>query len=146
MKSSKLSDFITAFDTEGDNVVVAHSVEHDKCKRRVQINRNQYFGGVSTEVWEFHIGGYRVAEKWLKDRHGRKLSDDDLEHYQKIIVALSETRRIMSEIDDAIPQFSYRIKPLCPSCLCGESQYHPFPSRLVPPKPRLSGRLARLMS
>ena len=63
------------------------------------------FGGVSPEIWDFHIGGYRVAEKWLKDRRGRKLSYEDLTHYQKIIVALSETMRIMSAIDEAIPGF-----------------------------------------
>jgi hypothetical protein len=57
------------------------------------------FHGVSEVVWNFHIGGYQVCEKWLKDRKGRTLSDDDIEHYQKIVVALSETIRIMGEID-----------------------------------------------
>ena len=49
------------------------------------------FGGVRKEVWEFHVGGYQVCEKWLKDRKGRTLSKDDIEHYHKIVVALSET-------------------------------------------------------
>ena len=56
-------------------------------------------------VWEFHVGGYQVCEKWLKDRKGRKLSCDDIQHYQKIIVALSETIRLMTEIDEAIPNW-----------------------------------------
>ena len=72
---------------------------------RVWINKTQYFEGVPKQVWEFHIGGYQVCEKWLKDRKkaGRKLSADDLDHYQKIVVALNETIRLMREIDDLIP-------------------------------------------
>jgi hypothetical protein len=53
-------------------------------------------------VWNFHIGGYQVCEKWLKDRKGRTLTADDRTHYQKIIVALSETIRLMTEIDGVI--------------------------------------------
>ena len=69
------------------------------------------FKGVPEEVWNFHIGGYQVCEKWLKDRQakggknprpGRVLTDEDIEHYQKIVVALSETIRIMAEIDEVI--------------------------------------------
>jgi hypothetical protein len=58
---------------------------------------------VPKEVWDFHVGGYQVCEKWLKDRRARKLSFDDLMHYQKVVVALQETRRLMEEIDRAIP-------------------------------------------
>jgi predicted helicase len=65
----------------------------------------QYFEGVPPEVWDFHIGGYQVCEKWLKDRRGRTLSFDDLTHYQKIITALKETMRLMAEIDAAIPKW-----------------------------------------
>jgi len=60
---------------------------------------------VPRQVWEFHVGGYQVCEKWLKDRRGRNLSYDDLQHYQKVVVALSETIRIMTEIDKAIPSW-----------------------------------------
>lgn len=78
---------------------------------RVYINRGnvrkgesgQYFDGVPPEVWEFHIGGYQVCDKWLKDRQKRELSFTDLTHYQRIIVALQETIRLMDAIDDAIP-------------------------------------------
>jgi len=63
---------------------------------------------VPSEVWEFHIGGYQVCEKWLKDRRGRKLSHDDLLHYQKIVVALRHTIRLMAEIDRAIPSWPIR--------------------------------------
>ena len=53
-------------------------------------------------MWEFHIGGYQVCDKWLKDRAGRRLSYDDIAHYQKIVVALRETLRLMKEIDEVI--------------------------------------------
>ena len=60
------------------------------------------FYGVPEEVWDFHIGGYQVCHKWLKDRKGRTLSDEHVAHYQKIVVALNETIRIMVEIDEVI--------------------------------------------
>jgi len=63
------------------------------------------FKGVPDDVWKFHIGGYQVCEKWLKDRKGRALSKDDIAHYQKIIVALSETIRLMGEIDSVIEKY-----------------------------------------
>ena len=60
------------------------------------------FEGVPEQVWDFHIGGYQVCHKWLKDRKGRTLSDEDIAHYQKIVVALDETIRLMAAIDEAI--------------------------------------------
>jgi predicted helicase len=60
------------------------------------------FKGVREGVWNFHIGGYQVCAKWLKDRKGRNLTADDRAHYQKIVVALSETIRLMKEIDTVI--------------------------------------------
>ena len=70
---------------------------------RVYINKSQYFEGVPPEVWEFRVGGYQVCDKWPKDRRGRQLSYDDLTHYQKVVVALQETIRLMEEVDEAIP-------------------------------------------
>ena len=60
------------------------------------------FASVPEAVWNFHIGGYQVCRKWLKDRKGRTLSDDDIAHYQRIVVAISETIRTMGEIDEVI--------------------------------------------
>ena len=65
----------------------------------------QYFEGVPPEVWNFHIGGYQVCEKWLKDRRGRTLTYEDLEHYAKVATALQETIRLMASIDAAIPRW-----------------------------------------
>ncbi len=66
---------------------------------RVHINPDQYFDAVPLVAWEFHIGGYQPAQKWLKDRKGRGLSFEDVMHYQKIIKILCETDRIMREIE-----------------------------------------------
>ena len=65
---------------------------------RVHINKDQYFDGVPQLAWEFHIGGYQPAQKWLKDRRGRALSTEDVFHYQKVVKILTETDRIMREI------------------------------------------------
>ena len=69
---------------------------------QVNINRAQYFDGISKSTWEFTIGGYRPAEKWLKDRKGRALTQDDVLHYMKMCGALAETQDLMAEIDVAI--------------------------------------------
>lgn len=69
---------------------------------RVWVNDKQYFEGVPPAAWEFPIGGYRPAEKWLKDRVGRALAYDDQAGYAKIIHALLETKRLMGEIDKTI--------------------------------------------
>jgi len=117
-----LANLITHYPVPGDNVVakghpkyVAPGERPPGQKEpiqqgRVYINkddrktgtRGQYFEGVPPEVWGFHIGGYQVCEKWLKDRRGRQLSFEDLTHYQRVVVALKETIRLMSEVDAAI--------------------------------------------
>lgn len=66
----------------------------------VFINDTQYFANVPREAWEFFIGGYQPAQKWLKDRKGRELTTEEIEHYEKIISVLIETKRIMDKIDD----------------------------------------------
>ena len=62
------------------------------------INPTQYFDNVPIAAWEQAIGGYHPAEKWLKDRKGRALTQDDLRHYQRIILALVKTRKVMERI------------------------------------------------
>ena len=107
LESPYLSQLVTRYPVVGDNIVekgfpkfVAYE---EGAPGYVYINKAQYFEGVPKEVWEFHVGGYQVCEKWLKDRRGRQLSFDDLMHYQKVVVALKETIRLMAEIDRAIP-------------------------------------------
>ena len=69
---------------------------------RAWINDDQYFDGVARTTWEFAIGGYCPAEKWLKDRKGRTLALDDVERYRSLCAALAETPRLMRRIDRAI--------------------------------------------
>jgi predicted helicase len=102
MESPRLGDFITEYPVKGDNEV--EKAQYTDNDQRVWINSTQYFGGVPKEVWDFHVGGYQVCEKWLKDRKTRKLTYDDLQHYQKVVVALQETIRLMVEIDSVIEQ------------------------------------------
>ncbi len=84
-----------------DGVVAVHILsQHNAVVGKVFINDSQYFANVPEVAWNFYIGGYQPAQKWLKDRKGRKLEFDDILHYQKIIVALTETNRIMKEIDE----------------------------------------------
>ena len=66
---------------------------------RVWINAKQHFDGITPVVWQFRIGGYQVAEKWLKDRKRRKLTHDEIEHHQRTIAALAETCTLMAQID-----------------------------------------------
>jgi len=106
MEAESLENFISAFPMAGSNAVT-HKINakdweiYDKDKQlgRIWINEDQYFEGIPLKVWGFYIGGYQPAQKWLKDRSGRSLSFDDVLHYQKIIVALNETDRIMQDID-----------------------------------------------
>lgn len=81
---------------------VAGSLQVD-CYRwqdnRVYINSEQYFDGVPESAWNFYIGGYQPAQKWLKDRKGMTLSFEDVKHYGNIIYVLQQTERIMQEID-----------------------------------------------
>jgi len=100
---------ITSYPKDGDNVVTNRITKNDPGFvedesnpdfGKVWINETQYFDKVPLLAWEFYIGGYQPAQKWLKDRRDRELSIEDIMHYQKIIVALTETDRIMKLIDD----------------------------------------------
>ena len=93
---------ITTYPETGDNTV--DQPRYDEAHRRVYVNNTQYFGGVPKRVWEFHVGGYQVCQKWLKDRKGRPLSYDDLTHYQRVVAAIDETIDLMAKVDAAIEQ------------------------------------------
>lgn len=95
LDSPKVNKLITTYPESGSDTV--EKVEYNK--RSVFINSEQYFGNVPEVAWNFYIGGYQPAQKWLKDRKGRTLTNEDIEHYQKMVVALVETGKIMNEID-----------------------------------------------
>jgi hypothetical protein len=78
---------------------------YDENKNKVFINDVQYFDNVPPEAWDFYIGGYQPAQKWLKDRKGRTLNYDDICYYQRIITVLCETEKIMKEIDVNLQKF-----------------------------------------
>jgi predicted helicase len=109
MESKTLEGLITSYPVGGDHEVVKARWEDTDKKQglgKVWINTTQYFDHVPKTAWEFYIGGYQPAQKWLKDRQGRNLSADDIKHYQRIIVALTQTDRLMQEIDqiDFLPK------------------------------------------
>jgi len=95
LESPIFENYSTQYLIDGDNAVT--KLKYQDCK--VYINDKQYFDNVPEVAWNFYIGGYQPAQKWLKDRKDRKLDYDDISHYQKIIVALTETDRLMKEID-----------------------------------------------
>lgn len=94
LESETVEEYITQYPIQGSNEVVKPLFKDG----RVHINDEQYFDNVPQLAWEFYIGGYQPAQKWLKDRKGRELAFEDIMHYQKIIVALTETDRLMKEI------------------------------------------------
>lgn len=92
---------VTEFNVSGSNKVEAIKITEGGdglCK--VWINDKQYFDNVPRVAWEFYIGGYQPAQKWLKDRKGMTLEWDDVMHYQRIISALCKTNELMSKIDE----------------------------------------------
>ena len=102
LESPTLDTLITGYPETGDHIITKpeYKITDPKTRRgNVHINKKQYFTNVPETAWNFHIGGYQPAQKWLKDRKHRELTPDDVFHYQKIIVALFETERLMGEID-----------------------------------------------
>lgn len=100
MQEDAIGDTAYLFTGDGDSVVekpvfapAEDGIGH------VYINKTQCFENVPDITWNFYIGGYQPAQKWLKDRKGRALSFNDIRHYQKIIKILSETHRIMQSIE-----------------------------------------------
>jgi hypothetical protein len=92
-----LSRLRTRYPIPGENVV--ENLRYEPQTQRVYVNEFQYVEGVPEDIWSFPIGGYLPLQKWLKDRKGRALNSDDLYHYQRVVVALSETKRLTVEID-----------------------------------------------
>lgn len=95
LESEEVENLITTYPQSGTNEVEKPYFDEGK----VWINNEQYFDGVPQTAWEFYIGGYQPAQKWLKDRKGRILSFEDIRHYQQMIVALTRTAQLMEEID-----------------------------------------------
>lgn len=110
LESEDTEKYITQYPIDGNNEVVkpifvCHPEQSEGSKAHIQalgkvyINEIQYFDNVPEAAWNFYIGGYQPAQKWLKDRKERVLDFEDILHYQKIIVALNKTSELMVEID-----------------------------------------------
>jgi predicted helicase len=95
LETVNCSGRLAEYPKEGTNTV--DKPEYRDAK--VWINKQQYFDEVPLTVWDFYIGGYQPAQKWLKDRKGRSLTYDEIEHYQKILTALHLTIEIQAQID-----------------------------------------------
>ncbi len=106
LESPIVENYVTTYPKSGSNEITRKLTKNspgfvptENGLGQVWINDEQYFDKVSEIAWNFFIGGYQPAQKWLKDRVGRILDFEDILHYQKIIVALTETDRLMKEID-----------------------------------------------
>jgi hypothetical protein len=77
-------------------------VYYDENSEQVWINKGQYFEGISKEVWEYRIGAYQVLAKYLKDRKGRALTREEIEHYMKVAAALRRTIEVQGKVEEAI--------------------------------------------
>jgi hypothetical protein len=94
---------LARYPIEGSNTIDSLTYKDEK----VWINKHQYFEAVPPEAWNFYIGGYQPAQKWLKDRKGRTLNFDEIQHYQKIVNALHLTGDIQREIDEVYNKNSF---------------------------------------
>ncbi len=101
LKSHELDQPTVKYQGQGNDHTIAKPT-YDEAEQRVYINKTHYFEGIEPEVWEYHIGGYQVLHKYLKDRKGRKM--DDPRHYIHIATALAKTIEIQAEIDEIYPE------------------------------------------
>ena len=101
-----IAHFITAFDSPEPDMQVdkpRYAPDSNTLETgSVYWNKTTCIRNVPAAAWQFYIGGYQPAQKWLKDRKGRILTAADVEHYQKMILALAKTQEIMVEIDKGI--------------------------------------------
>ncbi len=98
LKSPELNSPIARFQGKGDNRV--KKLKYDDKAGVLYINKEQYFEGISQDVWSYQIGGYQVCDKWLKDRKGRILSLDEIQTYCRIVTAIQKTIEIQKAIDE----------------------------------------------
>jgi len=101
LKSSKLDSPIAKYQGSGDNDRIK-KVAYKEDEQRIYINKEKYFEGVTPEVWNYHIGGYQVLHKYLKDRKDRMM--DDAPRYCRIVTALYKTIEIQKQIDNIYPE------------------------------------------
>jgi predicted helicase len=97
LKHPSLSETEIGFPVSCSNTV--EKVSYDEENRRTYFNKEQYFEGISKEVWEYQIGGYQVLAKYLKDRKKRELSLEEIGHYMKVAKAIARTIEVQGEVE-----------------------------------------------
>ena len=106
LKSSALDPPIAKYQGSGTNDRI-EKITYKEKEQRIYINNDKYFEGVAPEVWNYHIGGYQVLQKYLKDRKGRNM--DDAPRYCRIVTALRKTIEIQKQIDEAYPDVEKKL-------------------------------------
>jgi len=99
LKSPRLSPPLARYQGSGSNDMVEF-IQYDEDKSIVQINPDKHFEGITSELWNYNIGGYQVLHKYLKDRKGKSLADPI--HYCRMVTALALTIDLQTRIDQII--------------------------------------------
>ena len=98
LKHPSLGETGVGFPESGSDEV--EKVYYDENSERVWINKEQYFDGISKDVWEYRIGAYQVLAKYLKDRKGRKMTVDEIEHYMRVAKAIERTMEVQGRVEE----------------------------------------------
>lgn len=101
LKSPALDPPIAKYQGNGTNDRI-EKITYKEDEQRIYINKDKYFEGIAPEVWSYHIGGYQVLQKYLKDRKGRNM--DGAPRYCRIVTALSKTIEVQKQIDEIYPE------------------------------------------
>jgi len=101
LKSESLNRPVCKYRGSGDNDRI-EKIAYDEKTNRVYINNEKFFDNIAPELWHYHIGGYQVLHKFLKDRKGRTMEDPRL--YSRIVTAISKTIALQKQIDDIYNQ------------------------------------------
>jgi predicted helicase len=118
LRSDELDPPLARFHGEGDGRVAktkSKGFRYEPDGERVWVNKTQHFAPVAPELWEYHVGGYRVLHKWLKDRRERRLSPDEVRTYCRIVTALARTIEVQEEIDALYPAAEGDVIPIPPA-------------------------------
>lgn len=108
--SAKIWQSMAGFPEIGNDIV--EKIFYDPKKSQVIINSKQYFSKVEPEVWNYEVGGYRVCERWLRERSGRKLNSDDQTVFMRVIGSIRETLKLQQELDVLFPQIETNVVSL----------------------------------
>lgn len=107
LSSRKIWQSMAGFPEIGNDIV--EKISYDPKDFRVMINSKQYFSKIEPEIWNYEVGGYRVCERWLRERNGRKLNSDDQTNFMRIVGSIKETLKLQQELDALFPQIEQNV-------------------------------------